>query len=216
MTDFPESEEAIIVGFSGEVAVPAGKTVLDFHLDKLEVDGKTLARDINLNVRGAEHICIIGRNGAGKTTLLHEIAEALLSRTDLRAAYMPQDYAESIDMSQSPVEFLAASGKKGEITRAKTYLGSMKYTEEEFAHSISELSGGQKAKLFFLKMILDESNVLLLDEPTRNFSPLSNPVIREILKNFGGAIISVSHDRKYISEVCGKVIELTENGLEAK
>lgn len=216
MTDFPESEEAIIVGFGDEVAVPAGKTVLDFDLDKLEIGGKILAQNVRLNVRGAEHICIVGRNGAGKTTLLHEIAEALLSRTDLRAAYMPQDYAESIDMSQNPVEFLAASGEKEEITRAKTYLGSMKYTEEEFAHSISELSGGQKAKLFFLKMILDENNVLILDEPTRNFSPLSNPVIRAILKDFGGAIISVSHDRKYISEVCGRVLELTGNGLEAR
>ena len=60
----------------------------------------------------------------------------------------------------------------------KTYLGSMKYTAEEQGHAVRELSGGQKAKLFFLKMILDGCNVLVLDEPTRNFSPLSGPVIR--------------------------------------
>ena len=57
------------------------------------------------------------------------------------------------------------------------------------------------------------SDVLLLDEPTRNFSPLSNPVIRQLLREFKGTIISVSHDRKYIQEVCTVVYELTENGL---
>lgn len=213
MTEFPESEEAILVGFSEDVTLPAGKTVLDFQLDKLEAGGKLLSTDMKLNIRGAEHVCIIGRNGAGKTTLLHEISASLLPRTDIKAAYMPQDYAESIDMSMTPVEYLAKSSEKEEITRVKTHLGSMKYTAEEFSHSISELSGGQKAKLFFLKMILDENNVLILDEPTRNFSPLSNPVIREILRNFGGAIISVSHDRKYIAEVCERVLSLGENGL---
>ena len=81
-------------------------------------------------------------------------------------------------------------------------------------HSISELSGGQKAKLLFLKMSMDGNDVLILDEPTRNFSPLSGPVIRQLLKNYGGAIISVSHDRNYVAEVCQKVYRLTEQGLE--
>jgi len=57
------------------------------------------------------------------------------------------------------------------------------------------------------------ANVLILDEPTRNFSPLSGPVIRRMLSDFPGAIISISHDRKYIEEVCDKIYELRENGL---
>ena len=80
-------------------------------------------------------------------------------------------------------------------------------------HAISEMSGGQKAKLLFTKMVLDECNVLILDEPTRNFSPLSNPVIRDVLKSYNGVIISVSHDRKYIQQVCNVVYELNETGL---
>ena len=63
-------------------------------------------------------------------------------------------------------------------------------------------------------MILSGANVLLLDEPTRNFSPLSNPIIRQVLKNFGGSIISVSHDRNYIREVADTVYELSEQGLQ--
>ena len=89
----------------------------------------------------------------------------------------------------------------------------MKYTHDEMLHPASGLSGGQKAKLLFVKLILDGADVLLLDEPTRNFSPMSNPVIRRILRNFGGTIISVSHDRKFIAEAHDRVLLLDESGL---
>lgn len=220
MTELPDTEEAILVGFGENTGIPAGKTVLDLSLPRLTAgegeEEKLLAENLRLSVRGPEHICIIGKNGAGKTTLLRRLARELLPRTDLRVSYMPQDYEETVEQEQTPMEFLASSSEKAELTRVKTYLGSMKYTPEESEHSIRELSGGQKAKLFFLKMILDGSNVLLLDEPTRNFSPLSGPVIRGILREFKGCIISVSHDRKYIEEVCETLYELTEKGLEEK
>ncbi len=218
MTELPDTEEAILVGFGENTGVPAGKTVLDFSLSRLTVDGgeRLLSENLRLFVRGAEHVCIIGKNGAGKTTLLRRVAKELLPRKDLRAAYMPQDYEETVDQAKTPVEFLAKTAEKAELTRVKTYLGSMKYTPEECGHSIRELSGGQKAKLFFLKMILDGSNVLLLDEPTRNFSPLSGPVIRGILRDFEGCIISVSHDRKYIEEVCDTLYELEPGGLRRR
>lgn len=67
--------------------------------------------------------------------------------------------------------------------------------------------------MLLLKMSLSGADVLILDEPTRNFSPLSGPVIRRMLAEFPGAVISISHDRKYIEEVCGRVLELTETGL---
>ena len=91
-----------------------------------------------------------------------------------------------------------------------------KYTPEECAHNIYGLSGGQKAKLFFLRMILSGSNVLILDEPTRNLSPLSGPVIRGMVEGFGGCVISVSHDRRFIGQAGGMVYELTERGLLKK
>ena len=71
----------------------------------------------------------------------------------------------------------------------------------------------RKAKVLLLKMSLGNANVLILDEPTRNFSPLSGPVIRKMLREFPGAIISISHDRKYIGEVCGKEYLLEKDGL---
>ncbi len=214
MTELPETEDAIFIKFGEKAAMPAGKTVLEYELPKLTVEDRVLAENIFLRIKGAEKVCIIGKNGCGKTTLLRKIAEELLKRTDIKASYMPQNYEELLDMTQTPVGFLSETGDKEEISRIRTYLGSMKYTPDEMLHKISDLSGGQKAKLLLLKMSMSGSNVLILDEPTRNFSPLSGPVIRDMLKGFGGTILTISHDRKYISEVADVVYELTESGLK--
>ena len=157
----------------------------------------------------------MGANGAGKTTLLRKIADELLNRTDIKAEYMPQNYEDMLDLDVTPVDFLNQSGDKEEGTRIRTYLGSLKYTPDEMEHPIRELSGGQKAKVLLLKMSLSGANVLILDEPTRNFSPLSGPVIRKMIKDFKGAVISISHDRKYIDEVCDTRYELNANGLKS-
>lgn len=176
-------------------------------------ESRVLAEDIFLRIRGSEKICIVGANGAGKTTLLKKIAEELMARTDIKAEYMPQNYEDMLDMDMTPVDFLDKSGDKEERTRIRTYLGSLKYTADEMEHPIRELSGGQKAKVLLLRMSLSGANVLILDEPTRNFSPLSGPVIRKMLREFPGAIISISHDRKYIDEVCEKKYILDCEGL---
>ena len=217
MAERPEQEEAIFFKLGKEKSkMPAGKTVIEFSLDELVApDGsKVLAKDIFLRVRGPEKVCIVGTNGAGKTTLLRLIADELLARGDLRVQYMPQNYEDLLDLDMTPVEFLDDTGDKEIRTRIRTYLGSLKYTADEMEHPIRELSGGQKAKVLLLKMSLSDANVLVLDEPTRNFSPLSGPVIRKMIASFPGAVISISHDRKYIEEVCTKTYLLTSEGLE--
>ena len=217
MTKMPEKEEAIFFKLGKEdAAMPAGKTVIEYSLDELRTpdDSKVLAKDIFLRVRGPEKICIVGTNGAGKTTLLKKMAKELLARNDIKAQYMPQNYEELLDLDVTPVEFLDDTGDKAVRTRIRTYLGSLKYTADEMDHPIRELSGGQKAKVLLLKMSLSDANVLILDEPTRNFSPLSGPVIRKMIASFPGAVISISHDRKYIEEVCTRTYRLTEKGIE--
>lgn len=216
MTQMPEKEEAIFFKLGEKNSeIPAGKTVLEYRLPELYTpdNERVLAHNIFLRIRGSEKVCIVGKNGAGKTTLLKKIAEELLSRADIRAEYMPQNYEELLELDMTPVDFLDKTGDKEERTKIRTYLGSLKYTADEMEHPIRELSGGQKAKVLLLKMSLSDANVLILDEPTRNFSPLSGPVIREMIKEFPGAVISISHDRKYIDEVCDKVYHLTEEGL---
>jgi len=89
-----------------------------------------------------------------------------------------------------------------------TFLGSLKFVDYEMNNNIKELSGGQKAKIFLVKLVLSNNDVLLLDEPTRNLSPLSTPVIKEMLKKYKGCIISISHDRSFIDDVADRVIEI--------
>ena len=216
MTEMPEQEEAIFFKLgSKDSAIPSGKWVLEYESEELlSVDGgRVLAKDLELRIRGSEKIGIIGTNGCGKTTLLSLIADELLNRPDIRAEYMPQNYEVLLNLDETPVDFLDQTGDKEKRTRIRTYLGSLKFTADEMEHSIRELSGGQKAKVLLLKLSLSGANVLVLDEPTRNFSPLSGPVIRRMLKDFPGAIISVSHDRKYLAEVCDKIYKLTPEGL---
>lgn len=215
-TQMPDYETMIDMKLNPAVsAVPAGKVVVDFSLERLVTpDGqRLLSKDIHFVLRGSEKVCITGANGAGKTTLLRKISAQLLARGDIRAGWMPQNYEEELDLSETPVEFLAPDGSREERTRIRTFLGALKYTTQEMEHTAAELSGGQKAKILLLKLILSGCNVLILDEPTRNFSPLSGFAIRDLLRRFPGAIISISHDRKYISEVCDAAYELTETGL---
>ncbi|MBR5714275.1 MAG: ABC-F family ATP-binding cassette domain-containing protein [Clostridia bacterium] len=214
LTEMPMSEWQIDIELP-PVVLPRRKEILRFTCDGLySPDGNRLTAGFDLNVDACEHIVITGRNGIGKTTLLRLIERELMGRRDIKPFYMPQNYMELLDGFETPTDFLAPSGGKEAVTNARTYLGSVRFTKDEAESPVNRLSGGQKAKLFFVKMALEGYNVLLLDEPTRNFSPLSNPMIRKLLREFGGCIIAVSHDRKFISEVCDRVVKLTENGME--
>ena len=211
--EIPSMEEAILTQFDPQITIPQGKIVLSMELPELRIEERQLCGPITLNINGPQSIGIIGQNGAGKSTLLKKIWEALQGRKDITAAYMPQDYTDVLDYDQPLIDFLASDGRKDTITKVRTYLGSMKFTPDEMLGKTGRLSGGQKAKVLFLDMVLRNANVLVLDEPTRNFSPLSAPEIRRTLKQFGGAIISVSHDRKYLEDVCDRVYKMTRAGL---
>ena len=176
-------------------------------------DLTVLVDSLSFTLNDGERLALIGEEGNGKSTLLHLIRNTLEKRSDLRVFYMPQDAGDLLDFSLSPVELLSPSGKKEERSRAGILLGSMKFTADEMNHPSAGLSGGQKAKLMFLMMAESGANVLLLDEPTRNLSPLSGPVIRELLAEYPGCIIAVSHDRRLIREVCTRTVELTPEGV---
>lgn len=176
-------------------------------------DLTVLVDSLSFTLNDGERLALIGEEGNGKSTLLHLIRNTLEKRSDLRVFYMPQDADDLLDFSLSPVELLSPSGKKEERSRAGILLGSMKFTADEMNHPSAGLSGGQKAKLMFLMMAESGANVLLLDEPTRNLSPLSGPVIRELLAEYPGCIITVSHDRRLIQEVCTRTVTLTPEGV---
>ena len=212
MTAMPESEEAIFAKLDCQ-PLPPSKVVLDLNLDKLCIGERILSEDIRMCVRGVDKVCLTGRNGAGKSTLLRRIRDMLADRADLHVFYMPQDPDDLLDMDKTPLEMLMITGEKEEQVKNAVALGSMKFTGEEMNHACRGLSGGQKAKLMFLMMANSGANVLLLDEPTRNLSPLSGPVIRQLFSAYPGCIVAVSHDELLIREVCTREAHLTENGV---
>lgn len=215
--EYSSKEEEINVSFSKYVPLISNdKMILNIQDYELKIDSKILCKDINLTIKGPEHIVIVGNNGVGKTTLIKEILRRLQEVPSIAIGYFPQNYDELLDLESNVVTYLSSTigSDKDSITKIMTYLSAVNFLEDELNYKIKELSSGQRAKVLLLKIILEKSNVLVLDEPTRNLSPLSSPKICEILSDFKGVIISVSHDRSYINQVCDKAYSLNEEGLE--
>lgn len=212
--DIPIKEDAILMKFINTKELPDGKTII--HLDQTSVsfEGKTLVTHLSLHLKGKQKVGIIGQNGIGKSTWLKQLWEEMRDRKDIYTGYMPQNYLDILPAEETPLTFLNESGDWEEKTKVMTYLGSMRYTHEEMTHPIKALSGGQQAKLLLIKIDLTGQNVLLLDEPTRNFSPLSQRELRTLLRSFPGAILTISHDRTFLREVCEVVYEMTATGLK--
>lgn len=209
--EIPEREEAIDLFFDQDISIPKNKMILDLELDELRISDRILANNIKFIVRGNKKIAIIGQNGCGKSTLLKIIYEKLKTRQDLSVGYMSQNYDELIKSKQNALEFILT--KDEEEAKIRKMMGALQFTRDEMLNKTKALSGGQKAKLLLLKMVVNKNNVLLLDEPTRNLSPLSAPVIHELLINYHGCVICVTHDRKFLEAVFDEIYELTINGL---
>ena len=214
LTELPTQADAINLKFPAIAPLPSTKRVVTLEQMCLKVGERTLAQNINFELLGQEKIGIIGENGAGKSTFIKELRNLLRKKKGITLGYMPQIYPDSLNEVDSPIDFLTSTGEAIEREKILTHLASLQFTRNEVHHPISQLSGGQKAKLLLLKMVLDQANVLLLDEPTRNFSPTSQPQVRKLFTDYNGAIITVSHDRTFLKEVCQKIYRLNETGIE--
>lgn len=211
LTEIPDVEEAIKIISNQNNSIPSQKKVLDVHFENLFAGEKLLANNVNLSVYGAKKIAIVGKNGCGKTTLIRKLLPVLKQTTGLKVGYFSQNYNEILDFNDNSINALLNANQ---TLNPRTLLGCLKFTKEEMEHNVQDLSEGQKAKLSLLKIMIEGNNVLVLDEPTRNLSPLSNPVIWKLLSEFNGSIICVSHDRKFIYEICDQAYMLEFDGLK--
>ena len=205
-TEFPENMDSIALFFNDISTLDKNKRILSWKNHQLPS-----GQIINLDIFGQDKLVITGKNGIGKTRLIKQIYHDLNQNQQLSIGYMPQDYDSFFSKEISALNFLDDVANEN---TARTILACLQFTREEMEHSALNLSGGQKAKLFLAHMVLAKNQVIILDEPTRHFSPTSQPLIRELFLNYPGCIISVSHDQHFIQTVARKHYRLTENSLD--
>ena len=214
MTQKPLEEEEIRLFFSDIQPLPSSKVLIQLEKENLSIDDRVLSQELQLTVRGQEKIGIIGPNGIGKSTLLAKLQQLLNTKREIALGFMPQDYHKKLQLDLSPVAYLSQTGEKEELQKIQSHLASLNFSYPEMQHQIRSLSGGQQGKLLLLDLVLRKPNFLLLDEPTRNFSPTSQPQIRKLFATYPGGLITVSHDRRFLKEVCSTIYRMTEQGLE--
>ena len=214
MTQKPLEEEEIRLFFSDIQPLPASKVLIQLEKENLAIDDRVLAQELQLTVHGQEKIGIIGPNGVGKSTLLAKFQQLLSAKREISLGIMPQDYHKKLLLDLSPIVYLSKTRDKEELQKIQSHLASLNFSYPEMQHQIRSLSGGQQGKLLLLDLVLRKPNFLLLDEPTRNFSPTSQPEIRKLFTTYPGGLVTVSHDRRFLKEVCTTIYRLTELGLE--
>ena len=181
-----------------------------------EIRDHEVLRDLNLVVENGDRLVVAGRNGAGKTTLLRIIADRDNDFTGtfklgagVSVGYFSQDNAESMKGSMSMLEMLEAEAPLELIPKLRDMLGAFLFRGDDVYKSIDVLSGGEKSRLALLRLLLRPVNLLILDEPTNHLDMHSKDVLLDALRDFGGTVIFVSHDRGFIESLATRVLELT-------
>ncbi|WP_303266775.1 ABC-F family ATP-binding cassette domain-containing protein [Streptococcus vestibularis] len=201
-----------------------GKKVVNFgHVDFAYEDGKPILSDFNLIMQNRDRIGIVGDNGVGKSTLLNLINGDLVPSAGIldigetvRIGYFSQQIKD-MDESKRVINYLQEVADE-----VKTTVGTTSITEllEQFLFprsthgtQIAKLSGGEKKRLYLLKILIEKPNVLLLDEPTNDLDIATLTVLENFLNGFGGPVVTVSHDRYFLDKVANKILAFEDGGV---
>ncbi len=194
--------------------------VLDFRKANLTFEGldRPILDAVTVGVCRGQKIGVVGPNGAGKTTLLRLImGEIKLDSGELevlpgvQTGYFHQDH-RNVDFALTPEEQIQKMKPKMPYGELRALLGQFQFTPGMVKTKMSKLSGGERARVAMLKLLLEENNLLLLDEPTNHLDTDAADAVEEALKEYDGAIISVSHDRWFLDQVCDTIWELKGDG----
>ena len=180
---------------------------------------KKLFENVEFDIKRGEKICIIGPNGAGKTTLL----KIIIGELDADDGFIKRGHNTAFGYyEQSQTGLTENNTLLGELTEAyrlysdtemRSILGRFLFKDDSVFQSVSSLSGGEKARLSIVKLMLSGANVLILDEPTNHLDIVSKEVFEDALKEFSGTVIAVSHDRYFLNKIPDRIFELGESGI---
>lgn len=212
--EIPESLKKI--HFKFPPAPHAGKLVLRTKNLTKSYDGKTnVIENLDLTVENGEMLVVAGRNGSGKSTLLRMLAgvdkatsgEVILG-SGVQIGYFSQDNAETIKGSESVLDYMENHCPTDLIPKLRDMLGAFLFRGDDVFKPLNVLSGGEKSRIALLNLLLHANNLLILDEPTNHLDMHSKDVLMNALKDFGGTVIFVSHDRGFIEGISTRVLEL--------
>lgn len=201
-----------------------GKKVVNFeHVDFAYEDGKQILSDFNLIMQNRDRIGIVGDNGVGKSTLLNLINGDLVPTAGVldigetvRIGYFSQQIKD-MDESKRVINYLQEVADEVKITVGTTsiteLLEQFLFPRSTHGTQIAKLSGGEKKRLYLLKILIEKPNVLLLDEPTNDLDIATLTVLENFLNGFGGPVVTVSHDRYFLDKVANKILAFEEGGV---
>lgn len=201
-----------------------GKKVVNFeHVDFAYEDGKQILSDFNLIMQNRDRIGIVGDNGVGKSTLLNLINGDLVPTAGVldigetvRIGYFSQQIKD-MDESKRVINYLQEVADEVKTTVGTTsiteLLEQFLFTRSTHGTQIAKLSGGEKKRLYLLKILIEKPNVLLLDEPTNDLDIATLTVLENFLNGFGGPVVTVSHDRYFLDKVANKILAFEEGGV---
>lgn len=210
----PESLKKI--HFKFPPAPHSGRLVATLSKITKSYDGEhNVLEDLDLVLENGERLVVAGHNGAGKSTLLRIIAGAdsdfsgeVKLGSGVKIGYFSQDNAETLKGSASVLETVESEAPLELIPKIRDMLGAFLFRGDDVHKSLDVLSGGEKARVALLKLLLRPVNFLILDEPTNHLDMHSKDVLLDALKDFGGTVIFVSHDRGFIENLSTRVLEL--------
>ena len=212
--EIPESLKKI--HFTFPPAPHAGRLVLRLNGITKSYDGHTnVLNNLDLTLENGQRLVVAGRNGAGKSTLLRIIADQdkaftgeITPGAGVKIGYFSQDNAETIKGSQTILEYLEGIAPLDLIPKLRDMLGAFLFRGDDVFKSLDVLSGGEKSRIALLQLLLSPVNLLVLDEPTNHLDLHSKDVLLQSLRDFGGTVVFVSHDRGFIEQLATQVLHL--------
>ncbi|MGL4393454.1 MAG: ATP-binding cassette domain-containing protein [Fusobacteriaceae bacterium] len=199
------------------VGIQSGEKVLKISQLSKSFGSLQLFTNLNLEIFRGDRIGVIGKNGVGKSTLL-KIINNLETQTSgqisigekVKIGFYDQNHSSLTEKNSILEELMGSSPLTYE--EARTFAGGFLFTNEEIEKKISVLSGGEKSRVEFMKLILAKPNFLILDEPTNHLDIYSREILEEALEGYEGTLIVVSHDRYFLESVVNSVYEINQNG----
>lgn len=204
---------------SFDPSVVSGNDVMQIRDMSMGFDDRILFKNLNLDIYRGEKVALIGPNGIGKSTLFKIIMEELEPLTgdvklgtNVNVSYFHQEQ-KTLNLNNTIIDEIWEENPNLTQTQIRTMLGAFLFENEEVFKQISSLSGGERARVAILKLILSKANLLLLDEPTNHLDIDSKEVLEEALNNYTGTIFTISHDRYFLNTVVDKILVLNEDGI---